>query len=56
MTLQILIWSVNVKFGAFLTLDALLFSALPNQKQLNYLMFIYTTFTLTVVFIIVCSM
>ena len=28
MTLQILIWSVNVKFGAFLTLDALLFSAL----------------------------
>ena len=31
MTLQILIWSVNVKLGAFLTLDAPLFSALQGQ-------------------------
>ena len=30
MTLHILIWSVNVKFGAFLTLDAPLFSALKS--------------------------
>ena len=33
MTLQILIWSVNVKFGAFLTLDALLFCALTKPIE-----------------------